>query len=141
MKHFYLPVFFIFLFGLLSCSKKNNLIGNNVVILTSHDIVGQWKILQYGDSGIDKTDVFAAINIQFNSDESLIVNRSDTILNGNWSIEPGDGLDKLDIIVSTSAVPYKILQENWYVSEKTTTTLLFYHFNGSAKKTIELGRM
>jgi len=140
MKHFYLFVFSIFLFVMFSCSKKDNLVGNSVVILTAHDIVGQWEILQYGDSGIDKTNVFASINIQFNTDESLTVNRSDTIFSGGWAIEPSDGLDKLDIVVSTSAIPYTILQGNWYVSGKTTTTLTIYHFYGSAKKTIELGR-
>ena len=125
---------------MLSCSKKNHLIGSSVVILTSHDIVGKWQILQYGDSGIDKTSEFASINIQFNLDASLTVNRNDTIFSGSWSIAPGDGLDKLDIIVSTSAIPYNILQENWFVSGKTTTTLTFFDSNGSAGKTIELGR-
>lgn len=140
MKYFFLPVFFIFLFGIISCLKKDNLIGHSVVILTPHDIVGQWEILQYGDSGIDKTNEFASINIQFNTDESLTVTRNDTSYSGNWSIKPNDGLDKLGILVSTSAIPYKILQENWFVSGKSTNSLTFFHLNGSARKTIELGR-
>ena len=125
---------------MLSCSKKGHLVGNSVVILTAHDIVGKWDIIQYGDSGIDKTNQFASINIQFNLDESLSIERNDTIFNGNWSIDPGDGLDKLDILVSTSVIPYKILQENWYVSGKSTTTLTFFDSRGSAGKMIELGR-
>lgn len=116
------------------------MVGNSVVILTPHDIVGQWEILQYGDSGIDKTNEFASINIQFNIDQSLTVNRNDTLIAGNWVINPNDGLDKLNITISSTAIPYRILQEIWYVSGKSNTKLAFYHLNGSAKKTIELGR-
>src|SRR6266446_431993 len=127
MKQFYFIGVTLVLVSIMSCSKNHGVVSDSVVIISAHDVEGKWKIIQYADSGIDKTDAFASINIQLNSGGSLSVNRNDTIFSGSWVIQPNVGLDKLSIVVSTLEMPYGILQNDWFVEKKSTTTLsLFY---------------
>jgi hypothetical protein len=140
MKQFYFVVISISLFSIMSCSKNHGVVSDSVVIISAHDVEGRWKIIQYGDSGIDNTDAFASVNIQFNSTGGLSVNKNDTVFGGSWIIQPDIGLDKLNISVSTEQLPYDILEKDWYIEKKSTTTLSLFYPRGNTPETLELQR-
>jgi len=128
-------------FGIISCSKNRGVVNDSVVIISAHDVEGKWSIVQYSDSGLDQTNAFALVNIQFNSSGDLSVNRNDTIFDGSWEIQPNIGLDKINIIVSTEKMPYGNLQKTWYVDKKSTTTLSLFYPHGSFTETLALQRI
>src|SRR5689334_1272928 len=95
----------IFIAGLTSCSKNHEVMQSEETLI-SNDLLGKWQIIQYTDSGIDKTSALAFLDVQFNSSGQFLIFNNDSVINGNWTIVPNIGLDELRITVSLTNQPY-----------------------------------
>ncbi|HYV92543.1 MAG TPA: hypothetical protein VE978_12185 [Chitinophagales bacterium] len=140
MKPILIIVISVILLSDISCSKKNGVGSDSILIISAHDVVGRWQIIQYVDSGMDKTSVFTSTIIQFNSDGSLSVSRGNAICSGTWFIQPNSGLDKLNIIVSNDEMPYCFLQRNWVIEDKSMTSLSLSYPHSSNPEGLVLQR-
>ena len=140
MKRLHFIILSLSFFSIFSCSKNNGVVTESMVVTTAHNVEGRWKILQYDDGGEDKTNSFASLNVQFNSNGSLTVSRNDTTFGGTWNIQTNPGLDKLDILISTGTNPYGILEKSWYIQSKTNNSLSLFHTVNNHIEILELRR-
>jgi hypothetical protein len=126
--------------SLSSCTKSHD-IQNSVNILASNEVIGSWKVTSYTDSGIDKTNDLASVNIQFNSNLTTLLTCNDTTVNGTWAIKPQDGLDQLNITVLVSSSIFKTFQATWYVLKTNEGFLNLTYGVSPAVKKISLQRL
>ena len=110
----------------ISCSDKHEVTASQEILIPN-ELIGKWDIIQYTDSGIDKTAVMTGIELQFNASGSLSAFASDSLVDGVWNIISDIGLDKVSMQLNSYSHPYDILSASWFVFSKSNGALSLSH--------------
>jgi hypothetical protein len=119
------------LFGLLligfmsSCSKEIN-------------VEGVWKVTHYTDSGKDETANFSGYTLDFQTGGTLLVKLPTSTKTGTWNENASS--KKLNIKISGEAKLDKI-SDDWFIVEKTASSMMFKNDNSSNVEELHLTKL
>ncbi len=75
-------------------------------------IDGEWIVANYNDSGNDETIHFNGYDLNFVSDGTVTATNGDVVLNGTWSVQSSEGVDKL-VLDFGENVPFNEFNDDW----------------------------
>ncbi|MEO6167426.1 MAG: hypothetical protein ABIO98_07910 [Chitinophagales bacterium] len=107
-----------------SCKKDDTIIPVDNTIQQ-----GNWKVTFFEDSGTDETDHFSGYQFIFNADGSISATNGPSTVNGTWTSGTDDSQSKL-ILNFGSTTPFDDLNEDWHVTEETSTLIKCEHISG-----------
>lgn len=113
------------LFIATSCGKDDEKIRTQI---ENNITVGTWRITNFDDSNVDKTDNFTGFNFTFGENGSLTATNGVLTYAGTWSITDGDEdddiLDDLDFnIIFTQVNEFGELSDDWDIFAQSNTKL------------------
>lgn len=112
------------LFAVVSCKKDDSL---SVVDDTIQK--GNWKVTFFEDSGKDETAHFSGYEFVFNDDGTVVATNGGNTVSGTWLTGTDDSQSKL-ILNFGSTVSFDDLNEDWHVTEETSTLIRCEHISG-----------
>lgn len=90
---------------------------------------GNWKITLFNDSGNDETNHFTGYEFTFNADGTVVATSNGNTVNGIWSTGNDDSQSKLVLNFGATS-PFDELNEDWHVTEETSTLIRCEHISG-----------
>ncbi len=121
----------LILFSLLttSCKKNDDTSPSSSSSVSASLPQGQWKITYFNDSGNDETSHFAGYVFTFNSGGTVTATKASNTVSGTWSDGNDNSGSKL-VLNFGSTVPFDNLNEDWHVTEQSTTVIKLNHVSG-----------
>ena len=114
-----------------SCKKNDDTTVPDSI--TTQVTAASWKVTLFTDSKQrDRTDKYAGYTFVFSSNGDLKIKTASSTISGTWTTVLDNGKDKLTLTFAT-AVTEEILDlnDNWYVMDKTASTLKLQKINGT----------
>jgi hypothetical protein len=113
------------LFIATSCGKDDEEIRTQI---ENNITQGTWRITNFDDSNVDKTDNFTGFNFTFGDNGTLTATNGVLTYTGTWSITDGDEnddiLDDLDFNISFAQVnEFGDLNDDWDIFAQSATKL------------------
>jgi hypothetical protein len=141
-----------FLYGLVvlcltltaSCSKDDNLTGDNSINSVSNRNIGNsgiWFVTLFSEDGRNQTNPFAGFSFEFKSNGQLLATKSSESIIGTWKYVTDSG--KLKILIGFPNIgKFDDLTEDWELIQETETIIRLKHVSGGNGGTdiLELGR-
>lgn len=134
LKHLYISVTMAALSSLIliSCSKKDDVVA--VPQNTTTD--GTWRVSVYFDNSRDETSKFSGYNFSFNSNGQISANNGINTITGTWM----QSNNKFYIDFGTTAV-FSDLNDNWFLEEKTTTSIKMKDDNPAKNEQLQFAKL
>lgn len=108
------------LFLILSCSKDDDIITPENMEQTISK--GKWEVTYYWDEDENKTEEFTGFIYEFHDGGKATITNLSKKIDGNWST--GNDEQSIRFYINFGATdPYGELNDNWEVSERTSTRI------------------
>ena len=123
---------FVFCIAFCSCQKVETTPSSDTDIAVQVT-QGTWVVNSFIDSQKrDRTAKYGTYSFVFSANASLKIIGSGTTLLGNWTTQKEGTKDRLVLTFATVSVPEEILDlnDNWYVMEKTDSSIKMQKING-----------
>ena len=113
------------LFTLTSCGKDDERLATQI---ENNITKGTWRISNFDDSNVDKTDVFEDFDFTFGSNGSLTATNGTLTYTGTWDITDGDEnddiLDDLDFKINFPLTnEFQDLNDDWDIFAQSVDNL------------------
>jgi hypothetical protein len=117
------------------CSSDDSSSDTNQTIVINTAISGTWRITNYVDSGVVKTNNFSGFNFTFSQNGTLTAVGNGLTTSGTWSVTDrnsnDDSLSDLDFnIAFTSPANFFDLTDDWDIISRTDTRIQLIDVSG-----------
>lgn len=126
MKKILIPALALTLYmTLTSSSCKHDDDNLNVTPSTNNTQVagGQWRISYYYDKTKEETSDYSGNTFEFNSNNTISVNRNGQTISGTWNQVSDDGKQKMVLTFNTTDEKVLELADDWVIDSKTDSEI------------------
>ena len=118
----------ISMFFSVGCKKDDNSSSNSTSVLNNTIQQGAWRITYFNDSDNDQTNHYTGYTFQFISNGTVTATNNGSNLSGTWSNGNDDSTAKL--VLNFSVNPFAELNDDWHVTQQTSTIIKLEHVSG-----------
>jgi hypothetical protein len=117
----------VFIMGLTSCDNNDdqNTNNSNVIAITETlTVPSGFRINQFTEDGVDKTNLFSSYVFVFNSNGAVTATNSDGVINGTYLVFRDDNRTELSMTFPNIGEFFE-LTDDWYFDFQNDTFIRF----------------